>query len=290
MILVDIGNSGLRAVRASDQCRSADDSTSDAMDFDQWVVRLSWSASVANQRKESPEQRTEPNQLWCSVDDPSAFDWMLDQLHASSNESWLVSSVHAGACQLLKQSLLNRGATSQFRIVSWRDLPRKPRVDFPEKVGTDRLLASHAAWLELPKRLTAEPSSVIVVQAGTAVTIDCVDASGVFQGGAIMPGLGLSLQLLAAGTDKLPWVANHMVSELPVLPGRNTSEAISAGVHAALVGGVGYAIHRYRDQLGASTPVVISGGDGAILRELQQGNVHWIDQLVLRGLHWIAAK
>ena len=110
---------------------------------------------------------------------------------------------------------------------------------------------------------------MIVVQAGTALTVDWVDAHGRFQGGSILPGAGLALQYLAAGTDQLPWLPTDSIDRLPRLPGKNTEEAIAAGVHASLVGGVRYLVERYRREFGGSSqiPVVISGGDGGLVPE-----------------------
>lgn len=63
-------------------------------------------------------------------------------------------------------------------------IPIETDVDEPEKVGVDRLLAALAAYRQVK-------GACIVVDAGTAVTIDAVSADGVFQGGAIFPGLDL---------------------------------------------------------------------------------------------------
>ena len=101
-------------------------------------------------------------------------------------------------------------------------------------------------------------------------------------GGAILPGVGLSLQYMAAGTDQLPWLPSDRVHLLPPLPGKNTEQAIAAGVHAAVVGGAIFLIDRYRE--GRSIPVVISGGDGQLLRDSIIPPVFFQKHLVLLGL------
>ncbi len=95
----------------------------------------------------------------------------------------------------------------------------------PMKVGIDRLLAAWGAWMEIERA-----SAVIVVQAGTAVTIDLVDASGCFQGGAIMAGVPLALRLLSEGTSKLPLLQAPHDFHAVAIPGKNTEEAMLAGV------------------------------------------------------------
>jgi type III pantothenate kinase len=122
----------------------------------------------------------------------------------------------------------------------------------------------------------------IVVQAGTALTIDWVDEQDQFMGGAILPGVGLSLQYMAAGTDQLPWLPTDRVHSIPPIPGKNTEQAIAAGVHAAVVGGAKLLIDRYR--AGRPIPVVISGGDGQLLREAIEPPVFFQKHLVLMGL------
>lgn len=283
MILVDIGNSGLRATRlAKGETFS-----------NQRVFRLSWSATVApHVRKPSPEQESEPNQKWCSIQDVDAYAWLVKQLSKQPpNEEWLISCVQRTALEHLRGVLKSEGCNHLVRVVSYQDVPMPMQVDEPSKTGIDRLVASYAASQAFQKN-ASQFKSMIVVQAGTAVTVDLVDSQGVFCGGAIMPGLGLSLQLLAAGTDQLPWLGNHLVDMQPVLPGANTTEAISAGVNAALVGGVSHLVRRYRsDQQQAKfenqqegLQVVITGGDGKLLLPHIDQPCQFVDHLVLAGL------
>ena len=164
-------------------------------------------------------------------------------------------------------------------------------VESPAKTGVDRLLAAYSAH-RLVNDSQNRKKAVIVIQAGTAVTVDFVDATGVFRGGAIMPGLGLSLQLLAAGTDMLPWLGNHAVEIRPPLPGKNTEQAISAGVNAALVGGAAHLVDRYRSEHenGKSIQVVVSGGDGSLLMPHIAQPAEFVNHVVLYGLSLIGGK
>jgi type III pantothenate kinase len=269
MILVDIGNSGLRASRVKDGVRF----------HDQCVYRLSWSAAVASQRKPSPEQESAPNQRWCELKDDASFDWLVEQFQQHVQERWLVSCVQQTALNQLEKSLKARGIQFPPHIVRQSDLKLEVNVHHPEKTGIDRLLAASAAW-----QLASQSGPIVVVQAGTAVTVDYIDEYGVFQGGAIMPGLGLALQLLAAGTEQLPWLGNHLVHTIPELPGKNTTQAISAGVNAALVGGVSHLTQRYRHHSGKVIVVYVSGGDGQLLVPHIQKPVEFVEHLVLRGL------
>ncbi len=278
MILVDIGNSGLRASQVADGHLFCEEK----------VYRLSWSAAVGAIRKPSPEQEAAPDQRWCKLEDRSAFDWLVSQFAARSNEPWLVSCVQRHALEQLRASLTTRGLCIAPKVVTYADIPMTIDVQSPEKTGVDRLLAAFSAYRHV-NQATASPQPVIVIQAGTAVTVDFVDASGVFRGGSIMPGLGLSLQLLAAGTDLLPWLGNHAVDVRPFLPGKNTEQAIAAGVNAALVGGASHLVERYRSEIQSDTAIqaIVSGGDGSLLMPHIAPPAELVNHVVLRGLSHI---
>jgi len=275
MILVDIGNSGLRATHVADG----------ALFTNQKVYRLSWAAAVASLRKPSPEQEAAPDQRWCTLDDRPAFDWLVSRFLAVGQEDLRVSCVQRRALELLRASLDTSGMRADFEPVTYQDIPMEIDVETPGKTGVDRLLAAFSAFRYVNESKGLE-GPVIVIQAGTAVTVDLVSATGMFCGGSIMPGLGLSLQLLAAGTDLLPWLGNHAVDVWPTLPGKNTEQAISAGVNAALVGGAAHLVGRYRSEMNRASPipVVISGGDGQLLMPHIAEPVEFLDHLVLRGL------
>jgi len=275
MILVDIGNSGLRATRVADG----------GLFCSEKVFRLSWAAALATLRKPSPEQEAAPDQKWCKLEDANAFDWLASQFQNAKNESWLVSCVQRHALAQLQTSLDKCRIGASLKVLTHLDIPMSLDVEAPEKTGVDRLLAAYSAHRYANEHAsTAQP--VIVIQAGTAVTVDFVDASGIFRGGSIMPGLGLSLQLLAAGTDLLPWLGNHAVDVRPTLPGKNTEQAISAGVNAALVGGASHLVERYRNECTykSSIKVIVSGGDGSLLLPHIIEPVEFVEHVVLRGL------
>jgi type III pantothenate kinase len=110
----------------------------------------------------------------------------------------------------------------------------------PDRAGSDRLLAAWAA-------ATLHGVPVIVVDLGTATTVDVVDADGFFLGGAILPGLTLSADALAEGTAKLPRV------ELDLPPdaiGTDTSAAMVSGIVIGHVGAVRELVTRMRTRLG----------------------------------------
>jgi type III pantothenate kinase len=127
----------------------------------------------------------------------------------------------------------------------------------PAKVGRDRLFAARGA-LDLC-------GDAVVVGAGTALTVDAVRSDGTFLGGAIAPGPTLLAHALATGTARLP--------EVEPLPnpsalGRDTREALRAGVGVGFRGAAKELVERVAKESGlARAPVVLTGGARAFLLE-----------------------
>jgi type III pantothenate kinase len=142
----------------------------------------------------------------------------------------------------------------------------------PTQLGTDR-------WAALVGARSAFAQACVVVDAGTAVTIDALSASGDFLGGMILPGLDLMASSLARGTAGLTDSAGHIVA----FP-RNTADAIASGAAHAVCG----AIERMRAALQstaeAAPRVVLSGGAGPILAAHLAPPVSLVPTLVLDGL------
>ena len=95
-------------------------------------------------------------------------------------------------------------------IVDHRQVPIRMDLTAPDKVGIDRLLNALAAIARVPPNTTA-----IVIDAGSAVTVDLVDATGTFGGGSIFPGLRLMAQALHSFTAQLPLVEEFDEHGLP---------------------------------------------------------------------------
>lgn len=163
-------------------------------------------------------------------------------------------------------------------------LPLPVRVDRPGEVGPDRLVNAYGA-----ARLHGAP--VVVVDCGTATTVDAVDANGAFVGGAIAPGMLLGMEALAAGTARLPRV-DARAQETAI--GRDTASAIRAGTvlgHRILVEGL---VARARAELATAAggsldasriPAVLTGGLAALPWARTVEGIDVVDpDLTLRGL------
>lgn len=149
--------------------------------------------------------------------------------------------------------------------------------DRPGLLGPDRWAALIAARQRVPK----EP--VLVITVGTAVTIDALDADGMFTGGLIVPGFGLMLDALEAGTAGLR-VPSGDFQEFPT----NTSNALmSGGVHA-LAGAAERMVRLLTQRTGQTPRVLLAGGAAPKLAPHLLLPYTMVDNLVLEGLAAIA--
>ncbi|NTV52514.1 MAG: type III pantothenate kinase [Candidatus Firestonebacteria bacterium] len=135
-------------------------------------------------------------------------------------------------------------------ITSVTPMPVKNAYRPPRDLGVDRLLNAVAARAEFG-------APVIMIDAGTAITVDAVDARGVFLGGAILPGLELSLQALARGTALVPRVS---LKKPQSLLGRSTRTALAAGVVGGTAGALTALVAGLRLKVGPKAMVIGTGG------------------------------
>ena len=170
-------------------------------------------------------------------------------------------------------------------VADYRQIPVTLDVDVPEKVGIDRLLNVFAGG-----RMLASNQAVIVVDSGTATTVDLMTAGQTFRGGSILPGLRLSACAMHDYTARLPLLnIDEEPSELPVLPGRNTEAAMRAGLFIGQLGAVRELVSRLStaavDQFAEIKPpaIIVTGGGGRQLVQHLAGAT-FIDSLALHGL------
>lgn len=153
----------------------------------------------------------------------------------------------------------------------------------PSQLGADRWASLVAAW----RRSTATdlfPPACVVVNAGTAVTIDTLDVDGVFHGGLILPGMRLMLQALAEKTAGLKIPAG----EFSAFPD-NTADALYSGAVRAVCG----AIELMRREIDANTAHVrcyLAGGAAADIAKHLSPPVEIVEDLVLEGVLALAGE
>ncbi len=152
-------------------------------------------------------------------------------------------------------------------------IPIDNMTDEPAKIGTDRLLNALAAY----KRYA---TPVMIVDAGTATTLDIVDAFGKFMGGAIMPGPRAALDAMHRSTAALPHVTIEQATArinsasrkgrkgIPEI-GKNTVEAMIAGVGWSMIGAIEALRAVYERNVGPLTLLGTGGAIGLVPKNLE---------------------
>jgi type III pantothenate kinase len=216
-----------------------------------------------------------------AADDPPAWRAQLQKWQLLPRASWAVSGVNPARRDALIRWLEDE-KQAVHRIDSCKQLPLVVAVEQPERVGIDRLLNAVAANA---RRQAEQPA--IIVDAGSAVTVDWVDWTGAFRGGAIFPGLRLMAEALHNHTALLPPV--DLPESPPPLPATSTSSAIRAGVFWAAAGGVRSLVEQMSRAGSQPAYVVLTGGDACRLLPALHG-IHAVwPNMTLEGIFTAAA-
>ena len=148
----------------------------------------------------------------------------------------------------------------------------------PRRMGVDRWVAMVGAWAEMQ-------ASCLIVDVGTAVTIDVLDDDGVHMGGQIIPGVATMAQSLSSATSDIPLVrasAKRSANDLEMF-GRNTAAAVREGSQNAVTGAIERALRTLQAN-GYKPTIILTGGDASrILKSLDGAPLHR-PHLVLQGL------
>ncbi len=209
----------------------------------------------------------------------SAIGWVREKLGsqqaAGNSPQWRIASVQRSAATKLRHAIASAQRDALIQQVTWPDVPIKMNVDSPDRVGIDRLLSAFAAWSRFG-------SPAVVIDAGSAITVDWVDPSGTFCGGAIMPGLELQSRSLVMGTEALPQI--ELNTDAPIeLPAKNTVAAIRAGIVLGVAAALDGLIERYASASDKFI-VVLTGGDARTLSPHVRKSHEVIFNLVCQGL------
>jgi pantothenate kinase type III len=248
MLYVDIGNSAIKVASKISEitANSAADLLSQTSD-DDWHVHL----------------RARHNQI------SDVFSILESELLAM--QPIVACSVVGAVSQDFKNKFGNR-----VTFISVHDFPEgSVDYDTPDTLGADRVLACFGA------HSLAAGLEVIVVDAGTAVTIDLMDRGGVFRGGVIAPGLALLENGLKELAPALPTVPR---SEPGNWPPKSTVQAVQWGLTGGYLLAVSGFVDRFKQQYPQAL-VWITGGDAQVLTQIRSNKLHYHPNLVFEGLH-----
>lgn len=218
------------------------------------------------------------------------FGWDHAQPDATALREWVaeqhaqravVASVHKQGGQVIRR-LLQAEGIARVDAIGPLEVPIEADVDARDRVGVDRLLGAVAAC-----RLRRGATPAIVVDLGTAITIDLVTADAVFQGGVIMPGIRMASLALHQQTDALPDIRVASLDASPDAVGKSTEAAVAGGLFWGTVGAVREVIARQRDRLTQPPQVFLTGGAAPSVARLLGGpdcTVRYVPHLILAGI------
>lgn len=151
----------------------------------------------------------------------------------------------------------------------------------PLEVGADRIANAIAATQLYPNQ------NILVMDFGTATTFCAITDNKVYLGGAILPGVRLSVDALSKNTAKLPTVE---IAKIDNAVGRSTIESIQSGIYYGVLGACRELIVRMTDEaFDGKKPLVLSTGGFASLFDKQDLYDHVIPDLVLQGIRLAAS-
>lgn len=161
-------------------------------------------------------------------------------------------------------------------FISYKDVPfTKIDLPNPSEIGIDRLLSAYAAWKQVQ-------STVLIVDAGTAITCCVVNHVGVYLGGVIFPGLGISSKALNDYTAKIPYI--H-VKKQKSLVGKTTTEAVESGLYNGYKAALNGLISQYREQF---KNIVVYGTGNSLSVFNNQLEIDRFDEtLLFKGLELV---
>ncbi|MEO0549563.1 MAG: type III pantothenate kinase [Pseudomonadota bacterium] len=148
------------------------------------------------------------------------------------------------------------------------------RIDRPEQVGADRLVAAIGAH-------QIYPGPLLVIDSGTATTFDVIGADGGFEGGIISPGINLSMRALHDAAAQLPRIAIERPSHVI---GQNTVEAMQSGVFWGYVNLIDGLVRQVKAEYKAGMTVVATGGVASLFEGASDTIDHFDHTLMEVGL------
>ena len=224
LMAVDIGNSRVKFGQFQRECSGENEADKAVGVVDEPLLPEPIATFDLPIRHDTGEFDSNRLMAWCNE-------------HLAGGTTWRIASVHRAAGARLSAALIDwarqSGRDCPIQQLTFRNVPLLIRVDQPDRVGIDRLLAALAA-----NRLRQRDRAAIVVDLGTAITVDLVDTDGAFRGrGDLARDRDIGPRL-AEQTDALPQVTLDFLDTPPVALGKSTVPAIESGIYWGAIGAI----------------------------------------------------
>ncbi len=202
---------------------------------------------------------------------------LLEKIISLKVTDTLISSVVPGITKVIAKDLAGITGKRPYIIGKEIKVPIKNRYRNPDQVGQDRLVNAYAA-----AKLYGAP--LVVVDFGTAITFDVISKSGAYEGGLILPGLGLSIDALNRQTALLPKIR---ISRPKEFIGKDTRSSILSGIVYGFSGMAEQLNNKIKKILGPQARVIATGGNAALIRRYCNNIDRFDSTLTLKGINLI---
>jgi type III pantothenate kinase len=220
--------------------------------------------------------------------DGDAPDWntIKDWLNRAAGQlRWLIASVNRPGAGRLIDWLRENRAEEKIFLLSSADLPLEVRLPRPDMVGIDRLVDAVAV-----NRVREKDRPAVIVDVGSAITVDFISADGAFCGGAILPGIAMAARALHDYTDLLPLIDTEDFSDPPPALGQDTESAMQSGLFWGAVGAIRQLIDELARPAGSPPQIFLTGGAGAAVAPLLAADARHVPHLTLAGIVLAASR
>ena len=204
----------------------------------------------------------------------------------SGNVTGVIAGSHPEGVMTAQSSWPRDWADEPFVIEKSSKLPVEIRLQQPDKVGIDRLLNA----VEV-NAVRAENVPAIIIDSGTATTVDALDDQGAFLGGAILPGFQMAARALNHYTALLPLIEIEDLASGSHHPiGDDTCSALRSGLFWGQLGAVRELIsqisHSLSEKCSTTPELILTGGGGPLLKP-HLPSCRWEPHLALEGLAYV---
>ena len=207
-----------------------------------------------------------------SIDLKMIFD--IHHIRLEQIEGSIIASVVPQVLNSIKTALWKLTGKTSLVVGPGVKTGLNIKLENPNQTGADLVVGCVAAM-----RIYQPP--LIVVDMGTATTIEVVDESGSFIGGCICPGVRISLDALTQRTALLPGL---QLDQPKRAIGRNTVDCMRSGVMLGAACMIDGMIARMEEELGYKTTVIATGGIAQFIVPLCRSEIHYEKNLLLKGL------
>ena len=208
-----------------------------------------------------------------------SYPELVNYVQSIHPQQIMVSSVSYSEEQLKDE--FSKITPNIYLLKSNTPVPLTKRYDTPETLGADRVAAAVGAKVLYPK------NNCLVIDMGTCITYDLVDAEDNFHGGIISPGVRMRFKAMNTFTKRLPLLEpDGIPNGIPELIGKNTKHAMQSGVMNGLLAEINGLIEEY-DKVLTNINVIFCGGDATYFANRIKKPNFVVPELVLIGLNRI---